>query len=208
MRASVPGKRGRRGTGRPGLGAGHQTRPARPFVRLSGAARHGALLRTRRRRPGAGRAVGGSRGGAGARPSAAETRRRAGFRLRVSPREMFASGAVTGVRSPLLGGRENSNPGRGEPEAGPPPASPRTHPGPRGGNPGPGSSPFPGTQPGSFQNNPVPPAWVARALRGAARNWFDAAGFRESGEGEQSLRVAWVTPLREGARRVVRGSWQ
>lgn len=53
MKAAVPGKGGRRGAGRPGLGAEHRTRPARPFVRLSGAARFCALLRTRRGRAGA-----------------------------------------------------------------------------------------------------------------------------------------------------------
>lgn len=40
------------GIGRPGLGAGHWNRPARPFVRSSGAARPYTLLHTRRRQPG------------------------------------------------------------------------------------------------------------------------------------------------------------
>lgn len=130
MRAAVPGKGGRVGTGRPVLGAGHRTRPARPFVRLSGAARSRALLRTRRRRPGCAPAPAGPREGppgeTSTRASAAGTRSQAGIRPSVCPREVFSSGGLRLVsvsRLPGADGRIRTR--RGEPSAGPPPPASR-----------------------------------------------------------------------------------
>lgn len=182
MRASVPGKGGRRGTGRPGLGAGHQTRPARPgllfavrgprdTVRPSGRGGGGLV------RAGPGRAAGRLRGAASARPSAAGTRRRAGIRLRVSPREVFTSVGCDGCQVARLLG-ENSNPGHGAPEAGPPPACTRVC---AVGARGPRQPRFPGTS----------RCLLAQGARPSERRrgWVEPAGVEgESGEGEQPLR--------------------
>lgn len=165
------------GTGRPVLGAGHRTRPARPFVRLSGDARSRALLWTRWRRPGC---VPGPVGAAG-RPPRGE---RVPERLPLGPGagRVFVCWFIRGRFSPqgifdwcqslrCRGRREKSNPGRGEPPVGPPPpASLARTPGRALGTPS--WSPLPGTQAGSSQREPAPPDWVARALRAALGNWF------------------------------------
>lgn len=164
VRASVPGKGGRRGTGGPGLGAGPHTRPARPFVRLSGAARHRAPLGTGRRRPGAGRAAGSLRGGASARPSAAGTGRWAASASGLLRGRLPPSGGCDGCQvSPLLGA--HSNPGHGEPGAAPSPARTRVHVEGGGGRGtrAPGSPIFPAPKcPVGFRNKPVPSDWGAR----------------------------------------------
>lgn len=125
MKAAVPGKGGRRGAGRPGLGGGHRTRLARPFVRLSGAARIRALPGTRRGRAGARWARRG-RGEAPAEERAPD-RLQPGLGAARAPSPSFSAGGFhlreTGwcQVSPLLraGGRIRSQ-GAGSPKPVPP----------------------------------------------------------------------------------------
>lgn len=79
------------------------------------------------------------------------------LRPRISPREVFTSGGLWLVSSlsATQGGRENSKPGRGEPEAGPPDPLQLSgvHTRDRAvGTQAPVSPLLPGTQSGSFQN--------------------------------------------------------
>lgn len=83
--------------GSPGLGAGHRTRPARPFVRLSGTARFGALLRTKRKRPGARWARRGRGEALGEERTPARPQRRLG------DGQAFVSGFLRGRFSPKWG---------------------------------------------------------------------------------------------------------
>lgn len=129
------------GTGRPVLGAGHRTRPARPFVRLSGAARSRALLWTRWRRPGC---VPGPAGAAG-RPPRGE---RVPERLPLGPGagRVFVCWFIRGRFSPqgifdwcqslrCPGPAREFEPGtRGAPSQASASSFPCAHPGPRLGN--------------------------------------------------------------------------
>lgn len=168
------------GTGRPVLGAGHRTRPARPFVRLSGAARSRALLRERRKRPGCAPAPARPRGAphlpgrerAPGPPQPGPGARRAFVRRFVRGR--FSQGVCDWCQRlgppGLTGGFEPGT--RGAVSRASASSFPCAHPGPRFGNSGPSWSSLPGTQASCSQREPTPPDGVGRALCAASGNWF------------------------------------
>lgn len=79
---------------------------------------------------------------------------------------------------------------------------PCAQPGPRLGNSGPSWTPLPGTQAGSSQREPAPPDWGL--MRGVGELVCIGASFR-SRRVKRNSHPGWpeVTPLGEGARRVV-----